>query len=75
MTDNTKRAKVFIKELIDLMNEHGVNFIGGEYDGDTHGTYDDRFSVTFNGSNFKETVIYNHSTSVDTSDLSSFLNN
>jgi hypothetical protein len=71
--DNPKfNVKEFKKDLTALMVKHNVLSMGGEYDGDSHGVYNEKFIIDVadpNNRQGKSYVIYNGCMIIDKSDL------
>lgn len=61
----------FLKDLKELLIKHGLNSIGGTYDGDKYGTYDDRFVVYDKATNTE--IIIDHGTTIDVYDIEQLL--
>lgn len=61
----------FLKDLKELLIKHGLNSIGGTYDGDTYGTYDDRFVVYDKATNTE--IFIDHGTIIDVYDINQLL--
>lgn len=65
-----KKAKAFAKALRDLMIKHGIEGIGAEIDGDTHGISSD-FILWFSNDR-RSLVISCYETAITRSDLKDF---
>lgn len=69
--DDLTKEEAFVKGLIELMEKHGVNGLGGDYDGEAYSIYNENFGIYYEDGT--EEVLYKYGMTVDLTDLRSFL--